>query len=88
MRHSIPMMVRMLAASQIDAPAAPSRVVVSDTLRRAIEIRIGALEREQAADATEFERIDERASVLVYGMLERQKRLRQFREILLHRRAA
>jgi hypothetical protein len=54
-------------------------------LRRAIETRTGALEQEQAAAATEYEGLYERAGTILAEMIERQQRLRTFREILLNR---
>jgi hypothetical protein len=82
------MMAQMLDTNQIEFPTAQLRIVLSDRVRRALEIRIEALEAEQIADAQKFEAIHECGTALIFRMLERQERLRQFRELLLKRRAA
>jgi hypothetical protein len=57
-------------------------------MRRALEIRVAALEQEQAADIREFDRLYVRSDELLLQIVERQGRLRRFREILLFRGAA
>ena len=57
-------------------------------MRRALEIRVAALEEEQAADMREFDQLYVRSDELLLQIAERQRRLRGFREILLARRAA
>jgi hypothetical protein len=53
-------------------------------LLRALEIRIFALEGEQAAAAAEYEALDLRADTILAGIADRQQRLRGFRELLLN----
>ena len=52
--------------------------------RRALEIRIAALEAEQAVSAEEFEGLYERGNAILYRMQDRQQRLRVFRDLLLN----
>ncbi len=61
---------------------------LSAPLRRALEIRVAALEEEQAASIREFDRLYVRSDELLLQIVERQRRLRRFREILLARGAA
>jgi hypothetical protein len=59
-----------------------------EPLRRALKIRIAALEKEQAADIREFDQLYVRSDELLLQIAERQRRLHRFREILLARGAA
>ena len=54
-----------------------------ESLRRALEIRVAALEEEQAAGIREFDQIYARSDELSLQISDRQQRLRRFREILL-----
>jgi hypothetical protein len=54
-----------------------------EPLRRALEIRVAALEEEQAAGIREFDQLYARSDELSLQIAERQRRLRSFREILL-----
>ena len=54
----------------------------SDSLRRALKIRIDALEEEQAADTLEFDLLYVRSDQLLLLIVERQERLRRFRGLL------
>ena len=78
----------MLAASCRNAAAIKVAAPLSAPMRRALEIRVAALEQEQAADIREFDRLYVRSDELLLQIVERQGRLRRFREILLFRRAA
>ncbi len=77
----------MLSAFCHDAPAnqAPR---MPESLRRALKIRVAALEEEQAADIREFDQLYARSDELFLRITERQLRLRRFREIFLVRGAA
>jgi len=55
---------------------------MSESLRRAVQIRVDALEEEQAADMREFDLLYERSDQLLGLIVERQQRLRRFRELL------
>ena len=57
-------------------------------MRRALEIRVTALEEEQAADIREFDQLYARSDELLLRITDRHQRLRRFREILLARSAA
>jgi hypothetical protein len=57
----------------------------SEQLRRALKIRVDVLEEEQAADMSEFDLLYARSDQLLLLIVERQQRLRLFREILLAR---
>jgi hypothetical protein len=70
-----------------DIPPARTRAL-SASWRRALQIRLEALEAEQSAAAAEIEALYQRSNKLTLEVLERQQRLRQFREILLNGRAA
>ena len=59
-----------------------------EPLRRALEIRVAALEEEQAAGIREFDQLYARSDELSLQIAERQRRLRSFREILLVRGTA
>ena len=59
-----------------------------EPLRRALEIRVAALEEEQAAGIREFDQLYARSDELLLQIAERQRRLRSFREILLARGTA
>lgn len=61
---------------------------INETTRRALQIRVDALEAEQAAAAAEIEALYQRSDELTLECLERQQHLRQFREILLDGRTA
>lgn len=61
------------------------RPVQSQSLRRALQVRVDALEGEQAADVREFDLLYVRSDQLLLLIVERQQRLRQFRQILLAR---
>ena len=63
---------------------APHRRALSVKMRRAIEIRVAALEAEQEVAAIEIEALYERSTNLTYAVIARQQILRQFREILLN----
>jgi hypothetical protein len=63
---------------------APHRRALSVKMRRAIEIRVAALEAEQEAAAIEIEVLYEQSTILTYTVIARQQVLRQFREILLN----
>ena len=56
-----------------------------ESLRRALQYRVKALEEEQAADTREFELLYVRSDQLLLLIVERRQRLRRFREILLAR---
>jgi hypothetical protein len=71
----------------IDIPPARTRDL-SDSLRRALQIRVKALEAEQSAAALEIEQLFERSNRLTLEVLERQRRLRHLREILFNGSAA
>ena len=58
---------------------------LSPSLRRALQYRVKALEEEQAADTREFDLLYVRGDQLLLLIIERQQRLRRFREILLAR---
>ena len=58
----------------------------SESLRRALQSRVEALEAEQAADRREFDLLYARSDQLLLLIVERQQCLRRFREILLARR--
>jgi hypothetical protein len=58
---------------------------LSESLRRALQVRVDALEEEQAADVREFDLLYLRSDKLLLLIVERQQCLRQFREILLAR---
>lgn len=75
--------VRLL---QHDVPVNRARRL-SEPLRRALNIRTAALEKEQAADIREFDQLYVRSDELLLQIAERQRRLRRFREILLTREA-
>jgi hypothetical protein len=62
-----------------------NRPRLSDSLRRALQVRIDALEEEQAANVREFDLLYVRSDQLLLLIVERQQRLRRFREILLAR---
>ena len=78
----------MLDASCRNAAAIKAAAPLSAPMRRALEIRVAALEQEQAADIREFDRLYVRSDELLLQIVERQGRLRRFREILLFRGAA
>jgi hypothetical protein len=59
---------------------------LSRSLLRALQVRVDALEEEQAADVREFDLLYKRSDQLLLLIVERQQRLRRFREILLARR--
>jgi hypothetical protein len=59
-----------------------------ESLRRALEIRVSALEEEQAADIHEFDELYVRSDQLSLQIIDRQQRLRRFREILIARGTA
>ena len=61
------------------------RSCLSGSLRRALQNRVEALEEEQAADTREFDLLYVRSDQLLLLIVERQQRLRRFREILLAR---
>ena len=67
-----------------DAPVNRARRL-PEPLRRALEIRVAALEEEQAAGIREFGQLYARSDELLLQIAERQWRLRSFREILLVR---
>jgi hypothetical protein len=81
-------MAHMLHASCRNAAAIKAAAPLSAPMRRAIEIRVTALEEEQATDIREFDQLYARSNELLLRIVERQQRLRRFREILLARRAA
>ena len=58
--------------------------VLSPSMRRALELRVEKLSAEQCAAAREIEALYWRSNELTLEVLERQKRLRRFREILLN----
>ena len=58
---------------------------LSESLRRALLSRVEALESEQAADTREFDLLYARSDQLLLLIVERQQRVRRFREILLAR---
>ena len=64
------------------------RRLFASAMRRALEIRIAALEEEQASDVREFDQLYSRSDELLLRIIDRQGRLRRFREILLARGAA
>jgi hypothetical protein len=64
------------------------RPQLSVRLQRALEIRVDALEQDQAADMREFNHLYTRSDEILLRIAERQQRLRSFREILLVRGAA
>jgi len=78
----------MLDASCRNAAAIKAPAPLSAPMRRALEIRVTALEEEQAADNREFDQLYVRSDELLLRIAERQRRLRRFREILLARSAA
>jgi hypothetical protein len=78
----------MLDASCRNAAAIKAAAPLSAPMQRALEIRVTALEEEQAADICEFDFLYARSDELLLQIIERQRRLRHFREILLVRRAA
>lgn len=55
----------------------------SEPLRRALKLRVDALEEEQAADMHEFDMLYARSDQLLLLIVERQQRLRWFRELLV-----
>jgi hypothetical protein len=55
---------------------------LSESLRRALQKRVEALEEEQAADTREFDLLYVRSDQLLLLIVERQRRLRWFRELL------
>jgi hypothetical protein len=57
-------------------------------LRRALKIRVAALEEEQAADIRAFDQLYVRSDELLQQIAERHQSLRRFREILLAREVA
>ena len=61
------------------------RARLPESLRRALQNRVEALEEEQAADTREFDLLYVRSDQLLLLIVERQQRLRRFREILLAR---
>jgi len=65
-----------------------SHRISSASLRRTLEVRIALLEQEQASDIREFDGLYALSDALFFRISERQRQLRAFREILLHRRAA
>lgn len=73
----------MSAACQTEIPPPRPRVLSAPT-RRALQIRVDALSAEQRAAAAEIESLYQRCNALTYQVLERQQRLRRFREILLN----
>jgi len=77
----------MLDAFCSDAPATKAPRLPAP-MRRALEIRVAALEEEQAADMREFDQLYVRSDELLLQIAERQRRLRGFGEILLSRGAA
>ena len=85
--HTIRMMAHMLDAFRHDAPA-NQECRLPESLRRALKIRVTALEEEQAADIREFDELYVRSEELLLQIADRQQRLRRFREILLARGAA
>jgi hypothetical protein len=58
---------------------------LSASLRRALQVRVDALEKEHAADVREFNLLYVRSDQLLLLIVERQHRLRLFRQILLAR---
>ncbi len=66
----------------------PPRRRLSPSMRRALQIRVDALGEEQRVAAEEFEWLYVRQGELLEEIMERQPRLRQFREILLADRDA
>ncbi len=70
----------------LDAPCPDvclnQRPRLSESLRRALKIRVDALEEEQAADMREFDLLYVRSDQLLLLIVERQQRLRWFRELL------
>ena len=56
---------------------------LSESLRRALQNRVEVLEEEQAADTREFDLLYVRSDQLLLLIVERQQRLRRFRELLL-----
>ena len=61
----------------------PARRRLSPSMRRALRIRVHALRQEQRAASLEFESLYDRGDELLAEIVERQQRLRLFREILL-----
>ena len=61
---------------------ANGRFRLQESMRRAFKIRIEALEVEQAADMREFDLLYVRNDQLLLLIVERQERLRRFRELL------
>ncbi len=57
---------------------------LSPSMRRALEDRVKQLEAQQCAAAQEIEALYWRSNKLTFEVLERQKDLRRFREILLN----
>ena len=74
----------MLEELCLDA-CSEKRPRLSEPLRRALQKRVEALEEEQAADTREFDLLYARSDQLLLLIVERQQRLRRFREILLAR---
>jgi len=62
-----------------------NRPRLSEALQRALQVRVDALEEEQAADVREFDLLYVRSDQLLLLIVERQQRLRLFRQILLAR---
>jgi predicted nuclease with RNAse H fold len=67
------------------SPPQPKASRVTARLRRALEVRVAALEAEQATAAGEFEALYERGDTILRQMEERQGRLRVFRDLLLNK---
>jgi len=73
----------MLDTTHTDIPPARPHVL-SDSMRRALKIRVAALSAEQRAAAEEYDGHFDRANKIALQMLERQQRLRQLRQILFN----
>jgi len=58
------------------------RRVLSNAMRRALTTRLSVLEAEQREDADYVDRLYDIEDEVLHGMLERQERIRTFRDIL------
>ena len=71
-----------------DAPGTGVASRLPEPQQRALKIRVAALEKEQEADISEFDQLYVRSDELLLQIIERQRRLNCFREILLARGTA